>query len=116
MIGHAQITYLGFVVNMALDTGRYDDLTVSEVKDRIRDGTILSFLRERFAADGDLNMPSDDPHVVDAVVAAFQGLADAVDENRKMGIQNRGLCLLVAYCLEVAQHPTSYGFELPVPR
>jgi hypothetical protein len=38
-----------------------------------------------------------------AVTEEWQGFADAIDERRKMGIENRGLCLLLAYSLQSLQ-------------
>lgn len=98
-----KFTYLLWQFNMLLDSGKYDDITVEQIKERIRNNTIAAFLKNTFP-DGDFSM-------IEAKEWAYlskewEGLADVVDEQRKMGVVNRGLCLLLGYTINGIQtHP-----------
>lgn len=98
-----KFTFLLWQFNMLLDTGKYDDVSVIEMKTRIRKGTISDFLKDSF--------PDADFSMIDAqdwlyLNREWSGLADVVDEDRKMGVVNRGVCLLLAYTINGLQsHP-----------
>jgi hypothetical protein len=95
------LTFLGFYLNGAMDSGRYDDLEIDEVRQEIEAGTIFPFLKARLGTDIDLSIlqPADQAELV----AEWQDLLLAVDERRKLGVKRRGLTLLVAYLLEGIQ-------------
>jgi hypothetical protein len=95
------LTFVAFYLNGAMDSGRYDDLGIDEVKREIEAGTIFPFLRARLGNDIDLSIlqPADEAELL----AEWQDLLAAVNERRKMGIKRRGLTLLVAYLLEGIQ-------------
>lgn len=95
------LTFIAFYLNSAMDSGRYDDVSISEVKAEIEKGTIFSFLRNRLGGDIDLTIlePADEAELL----AEWQDLLAAVNERRKMGIEKRGLPLLIAYLLEGIQ-------------
>lgn len=97
----AQLTFLGFYLNGALGSGKYDDISIEEVKGKIRDHTIFDYLKARLGMDIDLSVlsPEDRQELNDE----WEGLADNVDEARKMCVDRNGLCLLVAYLLEGIQ-------------
>ena len=84
--------------NAALDDGRHDDLTVEEVKRHARAGAISNFVTDRFKEVTGLSwMESEDWAVVDE---EWQTFANTMDKGRKMGLENKGLCLLLGYALE----------------
>jgi hypothetical protein len=84
---------------------RGERLPISEVREHIDDGTIFEWLKARFPNDAidlslyDVGRPDDRS----AVLELFQGLNDAVDARRKFGVEEDGLCLLIAYCTEGVQ-------------
>ncbi len=95
------LTFIAFYLNSAMDSGRYDDLDIDQVKREIDAGTIFRFLRARLGNDIDLS-------ILDAageteLLAEWQDMLAALDERRKMGITRRGLPLLTAYLLEGIQ-------------
>jgi hypothetical protein len=107
-----RLTHLLLELNSMLDSRNYDDLGLAEVKQRIDDGTILRFLRDRGGNDIDLSL-----HVSDAsdgfeqwYVAYLQSIYDAYrgDERRKWGVSNRGLCLLIAWTNEMIQQGSGW--------
>lgn len=97
----SQLTFLGFYLNGALGSGKYDDISIAEVKGRIRNHTIFDYLKEKLGMDVDLSnlSPEDRQELNDE----WERTADAVDESRKFCVDRNGLCLLVAYILEGIQ-------------
>jgi hypothetical protein len=96
-----QLTFLGFYLNGALGSGKYDDVSIREVKEKIRDHTIFDYLKSRLGSDIDLSVLG--PEARSELNREWEDLADAVDESRKMCVDRNGLCLLVAYLLEGIQ-------------
>lgn len=92
-------TFLAFYLNSLLDDKRV--LDIRETKNRINDGTLFDWLKNKFGNDIDFSLYTDDDKKV--LIELFQSLVDAVDEKRKMGVKNNGLALLIAYCLEGIQ-------------
>lgn len=99
-------TFLAFYLNAAMDSGRYDDLAISEVKSKIETGTIFDFLRQRLGDDIDLSILAKEDEA--ELLAEWQDLLAAVNARRKMGVERLGLPLLIAYLLE--------GIQRRVPR
>jgi hypothetical protein len=95
------LTFVAFYLNAAIDSGRYDDLTLTDLKAAIDNGTVFDLLRKRLGQDIDLSILS--PNDEAELLREWQDLASAVNERRKMGIERRGLTLLVAYLLEGIQ-------------
>lgn len=71
------------------------------MKARIYDHTIFDYLNDRLGVDIDLSLLT--PEDKQELSSEWEDLALAVDESRKMGVERRGLCLLVAYLLEGIQ-------------
>jgi hypothetical protein len=109
-------------LNHLLDTGKYDSISVKEVKDHIHAGTVLEFLQQRAAEDIDLSPYETTVH---GNFKAFYGsyllnlvYAYGGNERRKWGVENRGLCLLIAWTTQVLTdgsgwkpHPDMAGVE-----
>ena len=95
------LTFLAFYLNSALDTGKYNDVGFDEVARHIEEGTIFEFLASRLSGDIDLSF-FDEPKKSE-LLQEWQDMLAAVSARRKFGVQNNGLCLLVAYLLEGIQ-------------
>ncbi len=95
------LTFLAFYLNAAMDSGRYDGLAISEVKSKIENGTIFDFLRQRLGNDIDLSILTTEDEA--ELLAEWQDLLAAVNARRKMGVEVRGLPLLIACLLEGIQ-------------
>jgi hypothetical protein len=83
------------------DSGKYDDISFSEVYQHAKDETISRFLIDRFGKDLDVS-------IIDAsdwatLNTEWSSMANAIDAQRKFGVSNRGLSLLMAYTLESIQ-------------
>ena len=106
-------THLILELNSMLDTGRHDTITVAEIRQHIEDGSILRFIRERGGKDIDLSI------LLDAgtygnfeafYVSYLQSICGAYagNERRKWGVENRGLCLLIAWTNEIIQQGSGW--------
>ncbi|PTS73357.1 hypothetical protein DBR33_03325 [Stenotrophomonas sp. HMWF022] len=95
------LTFLAFSINGAVDTGRYDHITIEVVVKHIEAGTVFSYLQDELEEDLDLSMF--DTATRDQLLEEWKGLLNAVDARRKFGVRRSGLCLLVAYLIEGVQ-------------
>lgn len=93
-------TYLGFYLNSLVDSGEF--ISLSEIKIEISKRTVLSFLKSKYEDKFDISLYTKTE--LETMEDFFNGLNDVVDEQRKMGIEKNGLCLLIAYCFEALQH------------
>ncbi len=99
-------TYIILELNAALDTGKYDDIPMSEVQEHIESGAIVAWLKHRVPS-MDLSLLADEH------IAEYQAdLEDLLEnycgrERRKWGVGKRGLCLLIAWTNEMVQRRTS---------
>ena len=104
-----QLTHLILQYNSLIDSGKYDDITISDVHKHIETGTVLRFIEERAGGDVDFSLhlsasaadPSFEEYYVRYLRATYYAYAG--DERRKWGVENRGLCLLVAWTNEIIQ-------------
>ena len=95
--------------NALLDTGAYDDIAIDDVKHHARAETISGFLIDQFGEEIDLGVM--EPQDWTDLNAEWQGFANAINEGRKMGIENRGLSLLLAYALQSYFDRVGQGLE-----
>lgn len=105
---HSALTLLILELNHLVDTGRYDGITLAEVKSHIRAGDVLQFLRDRTGDDSDFSMFLDAGGYqgFDRFYSTYlQSILDAYGgkERRKWRVENRGLCLLIAWTNEIIQ-------------
>lgn len=103
----APLTLLIHQINHLLDTGRYDTITLEDVTSHIEDGSILQFLKQRADEDVDLSAHLDDGLMYGNFerfyIAHLRSLLNVADAGRKWGVENRGLCLLIAMTNEIVQ-------------
>ena len=96
-----KLTHIGFYLNGALGSGKYDDISIEEVKQHLHAGTVFEYLVRRLGDDFDVTIltPADQAELL----SEWQDLAVAVHEGRKLCVDRNGLCLLVAYLLDGIQ-------------
>ena len=97
---------LAMEITHLIDMGKYDRITIDEVYAAMRDKRPSRFLKEQAGTVADLN------HFLDTNVAygdfeieygeqmANMHNAYSGDHRRKWGIENRGLCLLLAWTIQ----------------
>ncbi len=93
----SKFIYLAAVINSAIDSGDYDEITIDEVKDEIRKRNILQYLASRVGG-FDLSIFNEHDHEV--VFDDWMDYVDTINESRKLGVRNKGLSLVMAYIIE----------------
>jgi hypothetical protein len=96
-----KLTLVGFQLNGALGSGKYDDVSIDQVKKELDGGDIWGLLERRLGQDADFSLLYNDDKA--KLAREWESLANAVDESRKLYVERNGLCLLVAYLLEGIQ-------------
>ncbi|GHC66572.1 hypothetical protein [Ulvibacter litoralis] len=92
-------TFLGFHFNSLVDQGEFVDFKL--MHNKISSGNLFEWLTELFGDKLDFSLFTKEE--IKKIESFFLSLSEYTDENRKMGINKNGLCLLVAYCFEGAQ-------------
>lgn len=93
----SKFIYLATAINSAIDSGEFDDITIAEVKDEIRNRNIIQYLGDRV---GGFDPSIFNDHDCEVVFDDWMDYVDTIDESRKMGVDNKGLCLVMAYIIE----------------
>ena len=90
---------LAWMINKAIDNGNYD-LPIEQVRKAAEEERIMQFVRESLPThrllDLSLLTPDDDA----AINHWFMGLSG----NHDIHVEKRGLCLLLAWTIEMMQH------------
>lgn len=112
-MNHYALTLLVLQLNQLLDSGKYDKISIEEVRKHIDDGTICRFLRDRAGKDIDLSAHLEEKTFGDFekfYVRHLQSLYDAYSgkEREKWGVERKGLCLLIAWTNEILQQGTGW--------
>ena len=102
----SRFTYLAFELTALLDHG--DTLSMEETKRHVDDGTIFEWLDLQLKDPQDLDGTPVDPEVRRAMVKVFRSV-NRVNSFDCFGVEQNGIALLLAYCLEGIQQ------QEPVP-
>lgn len=101
----SKLTFLGFYLNGALGSGKYDNITIEKVKQELHNRTIFDYLSTELGDNIDLSiLTADDKQ---ELIEEWDDMAVALDEGRKMNVDRNGLCLLVAYLFNGIQRRLS---------
>lgn len=95
-----QLTGLAFSLNYLLDRGYYN-FPIEEVKQKIKDGTLFEYLKSK-TKDDYFDISLLDEKYRNELLSSFNSCLD-IDEDRKMGVQKNGICLLMAYVFQIIQ-------------
>lgn len=97
MVKISMLSYLAYELNSLVDKGL--SIPLKEVKDLCEEKRIFEELERRFDVEGlDLSLMKGE--IREEIADSFQDMAVAIDEKRKLLVENNGLCLLIAYALE----------------
>jgi hypothetical protein len=107
------LTYIILELNSALDTGRYDDLPMNEALENIAHGNVVSWLK-RTVPDVDLSLLSERTAFEYQSALADIQAAYGGKERRKWGVENRALCLLIAWTNELIQRQACASQLCPI--
>jgi hypothetical protein len=101
-----KLTLLGTCLNFAIDSGQSKKVPTDEITNQINDGNIFKYLDENFHSDmkwGLDNLTEEDKW---HLLGEWQSMVNAIDAERKLGVKNDGICLLLAYVIEGIQMRT----------
>lgn len=104
------LTLLILHLNKLVDSGKYNDVSIDEIHTAIEHRRVLQFLKEKAGNDIDLsahlsNVYGDFESFYETKINEIYG-GYAGQERRKWGVQNLGLCLLIAWTNEIIQQGT----------
>lgn len=103
------LTYLLLELNTCIDECGPNAVSIDQVEAHVASGDILQFLAARFDGHMDLSLLDSD-HIA-IVIRNLQDINDALGNQarRKCGVENSGLCLLMAWVVEVLQRHPSFS-------
>ena len=108
-----RLTLLILEYNQLLDTGKYNHITIEDIHREIQQGTVLRYISNIAGSDADFSIYLDVPDELDFEAQYAQHLqsiygGSAGRERRKWGVQNLGLCLLIAWTNEIIQRGSGW--------
>lgn len=103
------LSYVLFELNAVIDTGKYDYISIADIHREIEKGTVLRYIAKEAAGDIDLSLLLDreddelnfEHRYAQHLQSIYGGYAG--QERRKWGVENKGLCLLMAWTIEIIQ-------------
>jgi hypothetical protein len=108
-VSPADFIYAAFRLTSVLDKGGTGKVTVDETRTALATGDIWQLLADRYP---DIfvteNFSGESRNIL---VQKWAAVAENVPEGKKLGIWNDGVCLLIAYCIEIVSHPDIYGVK-----
>lgn len=101
-------TYLSFYFNSLIDEGK--KIEVEDLKTHLEKKDLFDWMKIKYRDSLDISLFS--PKQLSAIENLFLDQYESVDANRKFGVQNNGLCFLVAYCPNLIQYGESQIKEM----
>ena len=95
------LTNLLYHLNHALDTGRYDSITLDEIEEQAEIKQVLPYLKSKLGRDLDISLFSEAD--LKEVSRCYKTAMHVIDPRRKMGVENRGLCLVIGWTIVLIQ-------------
>ena len=102
-----KLNYLVYVIlklNIALDSGKYQDVSMEEAREHIDAGDLVAWLQQR-VPEAQLSALSE-AHVAELQAGLAFMQAEYRGLERKWGVTNSGLCLLIAWTSEIIKERT----------
>ena len=107
------LTLLILEFNHLIDTGKYNHISIANVHDAIERKKIIEYIATETAGDSDFSMLSGNgpyaeylDYYHEQMYQLYGGYAG--NERRKWGVENSGLCLLVAWTNELIQQGSGW--------
>lgn len=102
------LTGLILQINSLIDSGKYNCITIAEVHKSIESNRLLRFIKEKCGQDVNLSFLLDsnaydnfEERYEEAISRIYNAYAG--DERRRWGVENLGLCLVLAWTNEIIQ-------------
>ena len=111
------LTLLILELNHLIDTGKYNNIKIEDIHVVIEKKRILPYLEETTKGDADFSLFGNDGPYTEFVKYFHEQMYQiyggyAGNERRKWGIENLGLCLLLAWTNEIVQRCSGWYPEL----
>jgi len=99
------LTFIILELNALIDTGKHNNLSLGEIKRHMESGDVFRFVSDIGKDNIDLSLLKDRADEEAEIVAQLQDMVNAFagNERRKWGVENNGLCLLLAWINEMVQ-------------
>jgi hypothetical protein len=98
------LTFLILNLNSLVDRDLHKGVSLEEAKQHIECGDVLGWLEEKYGVDMDLSIYRDRPSAKEITEGLRQILGGySGRERRKWGVENNGICLLIAWVNELVQ-------------
>ena len=99
------LTFLGFLVNNAIDEGKGNDIPFHDIHTGIANRNLFEDLDRRYPDTFDFSLFPFGSEKEEQLYELLDGPSVALEgrERRKTGVENNGLCLLLALILEGIQ-------------
>lgn len=102
------LTLIILELNQLIDSGKYNHITIEDVHKAIKQKRIIPYLKETTKGDSDFSLYGGDgpysgfvEYYHEQMYQIYGGYAG--NERRKWGVENLGLCLLLAWTNEIIQ-------------
>lgn len=96
-----KFTVIGFGLNGALGSGKYNNISIEKIKSEILKNTIFDYLEKELSDDVDFSyLTKDDKSELNN---EWESFVNNIDESRKLCVDKNGICLIMAYILEGIQ-------------
>jgi hypothetical protein len=98
-----RMTYLLLEINSALDTGKYNDISIENIRNQAEQKKLVEYLKNKLGEDVDLSLL--EPEDINELNNNFADISIALynRERKKLGIENNGLCLIIGYLIVMIQ-------------
>jgi hypothetical protein len=99
------LTFLILGLNHLIDCGVHTRISLNDAKASIRRGDVFAWLKKEFGDEIDVSLYDHNMAARDAISQSWKDLLAAYEgaERRKWGVQNNGICLLLAWTNELIQ-------------
>jgi len=88
---------LGFYFNSLIDKGEL--INLQEVHEKIENKSLLNWLKNKYQDNFDISFLSKDD--LNEIELIFIDMSISIKDRRHLYVEKNGLCLLVAYCLNI---------------
>lgn len=97
----SKLIHLAFYLNYMMDRGYYS-FSIQEIKQQIKARTVFDFLL-KVSKDDYFDISPLDADDRTWLLDEFNNMLETIDEDRKLAVQKNGICLLLAYVIELMQ-------------
>jgi hypothetical protein len=103
-VWRSKLALLAWMINKAIDNGNYE-IAIADVRKAANEFRVMELIREEIPSHYLLDLSMFTPEDDEAVNHWFYG----TNGNHDIHVENKGLCLLLAWTIEMMQHAWGTG-------